>query len=370
MKKWIALVTVLTVLLCGCGGGEPETTAPSQAPETTAPAETTEAPTETTEVPAETTAPPTEAPPVDVNPLTGEALEEVNSNRVIAVMINNHSAALPQCGIGSADIIYEILAEGSTTRLMALFTDVSDAGPIGPVRSLRPYYLNIMRGYGAICTSAGGSSEADNMIYNLDYDRVNGIAGVGSNYFYRDSWRSNNRGYEHSLLITGSDLLDAAAAEGYSTTETEGREYGLTFTAEPLTTGEDANKIVVHFYANGKTTTLTYEEDQGGYVAYQQKAYLMDGNTEENILFENVLVLKTSSAIADGEGHLRVETTGEGSGWYARDGKLIEIKWARDNEEAPFTYTDSEGNPISFGVGKSYIAFIPENDGPVDFLNE
>ena len=369
MKKWIALVTVLTVLLCGCGGGEPETTAPTQIPETTAPAQTTEAPVETTEVPTETTVPPTEAPPVDVNPLTGEELEEVNNNRVVAVMINNHSAALPHCGIGSADIIYEILAEGSTTRLMALFTDLTDVGPIGPVRSLRPYYLNIMRGYGAMCTSAGGSSEADGMIYNLGYDRVNGIAGIGSGYFYRDSWRSSNKGYEHSLFITGPKLLEAAAAEGYSTVETEGREYGLTFTEDEFTAGEDINKIVVHFYANGKTTILGYKEDLGGYLAYQQKAYLLDGNTDENILFENVLVLKTSSAVIDGKGHLRVETTGEGKGWYARDGKLIEIKWSRDNEESPFTYTDLDGNPITFGVGKSYITFIP-SDSPVDFMNE
>ena len=368
MKKWIALVTVLTVLLCGCGGGESETTAPSQAPETTVPAQTAGAPTETTEAPVETTAAPTEAPPVDVNPLTGEALEEVNSNRVIAVMINNSSAALPQCGIGSADIIYEILAEGSTTRLMALFTDVSDAGPIGPVRSLRPYYLNIMRGYGAMCTSAGGSTEADNMIYNLGYDRVNGIAGVGSGYFYRDSWRSSNRGYEHSLFITGENLLKAADAEGCSTAETEGRAYGLTFTEESFTAGEDAGKIVVHFYSNGKTTTLTYEEELGGYQAYQQKAYLLDGNTGENLLFENVLVLESDSSIADGEGHLRVQTTGEGTGWYARDGKVTEIIWARDSEDAPFTYTDTDGSPISFGVGKSYIAFIPSGS-PVDFLN-
>lgn len=366
MKRLTALMLLLSLLLCGCGGGSGETTVPSTVPvDTTAPMETTEAPTET---PTETTEAPTEAPPVDTNPLTGEALEAEYNGRVIGVMINNHSAALPQCGIGSADIIYEILAEGSTTRLMALFTDVSGVGAIGPVRSLRPYYLNVMRGYGAMCTSAGGSSEADGMIYSLGYDRVNGIAGIGSGYFYRDEERMNNRGYEHSLFITGENLLKAAAAEGFDTTETGDRDYGLTFTDEAFTAGEDANKIVVHFYANGKTTTLGYKEDLGGYLAYQQKAYLMDGNTGENLLFENVLVLKTSSAVIDGKGHLRVETTGEGSGWYARDGKMIEIKWSRANEDSPFTYTDADGNPISFGVGRSYITFIP-SDSPVEFEN-
>ena len=362
MKKLTALMLILSLLLCGCGGGSGETTAPATAPSTT-PVETT-APVETTQ-PPETTVP-AETEPAFRNPLTGEPLAAPNQNRIIGVMINNHAAALPQCGIGSADIIYEILAEGNTTRLMALFSDVSDAGPIGPVRSLRPYYLNVMRGYGAMCTSAGGSDEADGMIYNLGYDRVNGIAGTGAGYFYRDEWRMNNKGYEHSLLITGENLLKAAAAEGFETVETAERDYGLTFTDEAFTAGQDVEKIVVHFYSGGKTTTLGYKADLGGYLAYQQNAYLMDGNTEENLVFENVLVLKTSSAVIDGKGHLRVETTGSGSGWYTRDGKMIEIKWSRDNEDSPFTYTDTEGNPITFGMGKSYIAFIP-SDSPVDF---
>lgn len=358
MKKLTAWMLVLSLMLCGCGGGSDETTAPVE----TAPVETTAPAEETTSAP-ETTAP-AETAPVDTNPLTGEALSEVSDGRVFGVMVNNHAAALPQCGIGSADILYEILAEGTVTRFLALFTDPADAGAIGPVRSLRPYFLNIMRGYGAICTAAGASPEADSMVYSLGYDRVNGVAGVGAGYFYRDEWRMNNKGYEHSLFITGEKLLKAAAAEGIDTTDD--RDYGLSFTTDAMTAGDVADKIVVHFYANSKTTTLGYKEDLDGYVAYQQDAYLMDGNTEENLVFENVLVLKTTSEVIDDYGRLRVETTGTGSGWYARDGKMIEIKWSRDNEDSPFTYTDGEGNPISFGVGKSYIAFIPSGSA-VDF---
>lgn len=364
MKKLIALTLALMMVLCGCGGNGSETTVPTTVP-TTAP--TTEATTEpTTEPTAEPTTEPTEAPPVDVNPLTGEELEQVNDNRIIAVMINNQKEALPQCGIGQADIIYEILAEGSTTRLMALFTDTTDAGPIGPVRSLRAYYLNIMRGYDAICTSAGGSSEADGMIYNLGYDRMNGIGGSGAGYFYRDSWRSNNRGYEHSLFITGEDLFNGSAAVGFRTTETEGKTYGLTFTEEPLTAGDSVNEIVVHFRSDGKTTKLTYSPENGFYTAYQQGQDLIDGNTDEAIPFKNVVVLFANSYVMDAEAHLYVQTTGEGTGYYARDGKVVEIKWARADETSSYEYYDLDGNPIDFGVGKSYIAVIPENS-PVDF---
>lgn len=363
MKKLIALTLALMLVLCGCGGDEAETTVPTAESSVAATEATTEPATEPT---AEPTTEPIEAPPVDVNPLTGEELDEVNDNRIIAVMINNQSQALPQCGIGQADIIYEILAEGSTTRLMALFTDTADAGPIGPVRSLRAYYLNIMRGYDAICTSAGGSSEADNMVYSLGYDRVNGIAGSGANYFYRDSWRSENRGYEHSLFITGEDLLEAAVNMGFHT-DAGDRTYGLTFTEEALTKGDDVNQIVVHFRSDGKTTTLTYSAGDGTYTAYQQGQDLIDGNTNEAIRFENVVVLYANSYVMDAKAHLYVQTTGEGTGYYARDGKVVEIKWARADETSDYEYYDMDGNPIDFGVGKSYIAVIPENS-PVDFL--
>lgn len=369
MKKLIALTLALMLTLCACGGGADETTVPSTEP-TTAPstAPTTEAATEpATEPTSEPTTVPTEPAPVDTNPLTGEALEAENDNRIIAVMINNSSAALPQCGIGQADIIYEILAEGSTTRLMALFTDASDAGPIGPVRSLRAYYLNIMRGYDAICTSAGGSDEADNMVYSLGYDRVNGIMGTGSNYFYRDSWRRENRGYEHSLFITGEDLVEAAGAMDFRLTEKDGMDYGLTFTDDAME-GMDVSKVTIHFQSGGKTTELTYDPDLGYYTAYQQGMDLTDGNTGYAIPFENVLVLYAESYVMDSKAHLYVQTTGEGEGYYLRDGKLMEIKWARADETSPYEYYDLEGNPVQFGVGKSYIAVIPENS-PVDLSN-
>lgn len=367
MKKIIALMLALMLVLCGCGGSgaetEPSTTAPV---ETTAPVSTPETtlPTEETTEPATD---PTESAPVDVNPLTGEALDEVNNNRIIAVMINNSKKALPQCGIGQADIIYEILAEGSTTRLMALFTDTTDAGAIGPVRSLRAYYLNIMRGYGAICTSAGGSTEADNMVRNLGYNRINGIAGYGANYFYRDTWRKDNRGYEHSLFITGENLLKAAEACGFETT-TEDKDHGLTFTDEPFTAGDAAEQIVIYFYSGGKTTTMSYSAADGYYTGYQQGYDMVDGNTDALIPFENVLILFADSAVIDGEGHMRVQTTGEGSGYYARDGRMIEIKWERDDDTSDYAYYDTDGNPITFGVGKSYIAIIPKGC-PVETLN-
>ena len=357
MKRIFALMLALCLLLCACASQPAETTVPPTettaptVPETTAPPETTVPP---TTVPTE----PTEPAPIDTNPLTGEALEEITDNRPLAIMINNTSKAVPQCGISKADLMYEIIAEGSVTRFMAFFYDLSDVDVLGPVRSVRPYFVRMAQNYGAFLSSAGGSDEAIDLIKSMGYDYLNGIAGAG-NAFYRDQWRRENRGFEHSLMTTGEKLMKAAEKAGIKTTM-EDRDYGFHFTAEPMTAGEDASELTIWFYKNGKKTTMRYDAETGLYAMSQHGAASVDGNDDSPITFRNVVVLEANTKVKDKKGHLEVQTTGTGTGYYARDGKLVEIKWSRESNSADFVYTDAQGNPISFGVGKTYIAIVPD----------
>ena len=347
MKRMIALILAVSLLLCACGSRPAETTAPTTVPETTVP---------------ETTVPPTteatEPPPVDTNPLTGEALDAVNDSRPVAIMINNLSKAVPQCGISKADILYEIVAEGSVTRFMAIFDDLSDVGVIGPVRSVRPYFYRVAQHYGAILSSAGGSDEAIDLIKKEGYNYLNGIAGAG-NAFYRDQWRRENRGYEHSLMTTGEKLLASAEKHGYDTTM-ENVDYGFHFTAEPMTAGENAAEITVWFYQNGKKTVMNYDESTGLYAMTQHGAASVDGNDDSPICFRNIVVLEANTRIVDKKGHLDTQMTGTGKGYYARDGKIIPITWSRESNADHYVYTDENGEPVSFGIGKTYVAITPD----------
>ena len=354
MKRMFALILAVSLLLCACGSKPAETTTPpTTVPETTVPVTT--APPETT-VPPTTVA--TEPAPVDTNPLTGEALDAVSDSRPYAIMINNTTKAVPQCGISQADMIYEIVAEGSVTRFLAIFDELSDVDVIGPVRSVRPYFYRVAQHYGAILTSAGGSDEADSLIKKEGYNRLDGIAGAGS-AFYRDQWRRENKGFEHSLMTTGEKLAKAAEKAGFKTT-TESTDYGLSFTAETMTAGEAAEQVTIWFYNNGKKTIMNYDESTGLYAMYQHGANSVDGNDKSPITFRNVVVLEADTHVKDKKGHLETQTTGTGEGYYARDGKIIPIKWSRENNSAKYVYTDLEGNPISFGIGKTYVAIVPD----------
>ena len=352
MKRMLALVLALSLLLCGCGSKPAETTAP---PETTVPPTTVPV----TTAPPETTVPPTTEPaPVDTNPLTGEALEAVTDNRPYAIMINNTAKAIPQCGIAEADVIYEIIAEGAVTRFMAIFYDLSDVDVIGPVRSVRPYFYRMAQHYGAILSSAGGSDEAIDLIRKEGYDYLNGIAGAGS-AFYRDEWRKSNKGFEHSLMTTGEKIMKSAEKHGYTTTM-EDVDYGFHFTDEAMTAGESASELTIWFYSNGKKTAMTYDEATGLYAMSQHGVSTVDANDDSAVAFRNVVVLEADTHVKDKKGHLETQTTGTGEGYFARDGKIIPIKWSRESNSAKYVYTDLDGNPISFGIGKTYIAITPD----------
>ncbi len=362
MKRFAAMALALLLTLTACASTPPETTVAPTTTTATVP-ETTIPPTTVppTTVPP-TTVPPTEPPPADYNPLTGEPLDEVNNARPYAIMINNRSKAVPQCGIGQADLLYEILAEGGITRFMAIFQDLEGVDVIGPVRSVRPYFVRMAQNYGAILSSAGGSNDAYKLIRSLKQDYLNGIANAHT-YFYRDKWRRKNKGFEHSLMVTSEKLMQAAADLKMDTTM-EDRDYGFFFDDEALLTGEAAAKITIRFTKNGKKTTMDYNAETGLYAMTQHGKASVDGNDDAPLVFRNVVILQAKTKVLDNAGHLSVQTTGEGDGWFAKDGQIIPIRWSREDNSSNYVYTDLEGNAVPFGVGKSYIAIIRTDRTP------
>jgi hypothetical protein len=128
-KNIVAMLAIALLFLSACGGTAGPTAEPTQqpSPEASVTPEPSAAPTATPE--------PTKAP--YTNPLTGEGMDEdISAKRPWAIMINNLDKALPQCGVSQADIIYEVPAEGGVTRMMAIFSDISDVSPIGSMRSI------------------------------------------------------------------------------------------------------------------------------------------------------------------------------------------------------------------------------------------
>src|SRR5581483_7848643 len=100
------------------------------------------------------------APTTVASPLTGVQVAPALAARpVTGIMIENSDFARPQSGLQDAGVVYEAIAEAGITRFLALYQD-SSPQYIGPVRSLRPYYIDFAAPFQASIVHVGGSPDA------------------------------------------------------------------------------------------------------------------------------------------------------------------------------------------------------------------
>jgi len=376
MKRLLTMLLCAALLLAavGCTSREPvaETPDVTETPATATPVPTPN-PTETpapTEEPVEETPAPTEEPePAYRNAFNGEGMEEPDNTRPFAVMINNLKEAQPQCGVSDADIIYEVLAEGGVTRMMAIFSDITKATHLGSIRSIRPYYIDISLAYGAVTVHAGGSDDAYSRIRSSKIENIDGVRGSYKNTpFARDQQRIYD-GYatEHTLFANGEKLYACAEQLGYALTVGEDYDNGLRFVkdATPADGTDCAGAKIV--FNSGKTTGLTYHEDTGLFTATQHGGSYKDGNTGDAVTFRNVLAIWAPTKVLDSYGRLSVGLTGGGEGYYACGGKYVEITWERDTVQDCFRYYLSDGTELSVSEGKTYVAVLSIGESRIEF---
>ncbi len=339
MKKTLALLLALTMLLIctGCGKHQSDQDE-SQNPDALI-----------TTVPEEKIVP---------NPLTGEPLSNPDSvnNRPVAVMLNNIHYAMPQHGVSDADIIFEYNVEGGITRMMGLFQEIDTKDTIGSVRSARPCFLETAMGMDAIYVHAGGSDEAMNMIYRYDVDDIDeGAFGC----FWRDEKRAEIMDYEHTLMTKGSLIHDYITSSGWRLQHEADYRYPVTFVDDGTPhSGTDATDISVKF-SNYKTGTFTYDPATKLYMIGQYDDAYIDGNTGNQVGVTNLLILRTSVYNSgDSSGHMVIDVCGSDEGVYICGGKAMDIQWHKEDIYDPFTYTTTDGTPLSLGIGKTYVCVV------------
>ena len=370
MKKIIALLLVLSLLLCGCSELIParttvesekqrlaQITAKTQAEAVT----TTEASTvpETQPETIPETEPETEPEPVYFNPLNGEILEEPFNRRIFAVSINNLRDACPHASVGAADLYFEMFVNGSIIRGLAMYSDPRGLPAIGSVRSDRLIFNDLVQHYDAIMVHAGGSNQVLTDCKNRNMDHFNIDAWtIAQTTSFRDKNRLNRGyGWEHVLFAIGDGIVDYAETSGIRMELNPDLDYNFRFTEDGTPAdGVDAENITVTITINSykKDTSMIYSQELGKYVYNQYDKQMNDELTGEPEAFENVLILE-GEFYYDGTYH-RMKMHQGGSGWYACGGKAIPIKWGEFDESSPLWFTTEDGEPLVLGQGNTYIA--------------
>lgn len=356
--KLLTLFLALLLLLSACSGKE------DPPAEETLPAAS---PTPVAEVTAEPSPTPYDGP---VSPLSDLPIGEKWVNRrPVAIMLNNLKEALPQMGQSQADIIYEVPAEGGITRMLGVYQSLDGVGKIGSIRSARPYYLELALGHDAIFIHAGGSEDAYSKIAQWGVAALDGVRGPymsnteNGNLMWRDPERRKSYSLEHTVVTTGDAIIERFA--GYTNLRQEHKEgyvYDMAFTEDGTpVNGSPAAQIEVPF-SNYKTGLFTYDADSGLYLAEEYGKAYIDGNTGEQVGVTNVVVIKTACRnTGDSLGHITVDLSSGGTGYFACGGKVIDLTWSKSYPDGQLHYKDLDGNPITFGVGRTYVCVVPTN---------
>ncbi|MFD3333612.1 DUF3048 domain-containing protein [Streptomyces sp. NPDC058700] len=330
-----ALVCALTAAgLYGCSDSGPPkpTPVPTPSPATTAPAPTTPVPTS----PA----------PSGRSPLTGLPARPAP---VLAVKIDNVTAARPHTGLGAADVVYVEQVEGGVTRLLAVY---SSRLPelAGPVRSARESDIELLGAFGRpVLAYSGAQSALNPLLRSAPLHPVTEATAPGA---FR---RSPDRAAPHNLYLRPERALatDPGARDA--------SDIGFRFGPAPAG-GTRADSETVRFPAARYTFTWS-AADRGWRVAMDGRAARATDTGPLNpstVVVQRVTVRPSDFQDRTGAVSPYTETVGRGTALVLRDGRAHEARWSRPSASSGTTYTTPDGAPLAFAPGQTWVLLAPK----------
>lgn len=279
------------------------------------------------------------------NPLTGETSENEPKGRPLIASYDNVGSAVPQSWTSMADIIYEFPVEGNQTRLQAIFYNEYPEY-LGPIRSARPYFVDLAREYKAIHLAHGWSEDAKHYLYSGVVPYINAMNTDCSFY------RVNDKTAPHNSYIMWSEVKAEIERKGWWDEQQEIRPFTF-LTKDEKNTGTAVNYIE---FDSALHCEFTYDSENNYYVRTINDGHpYIDHETGQPVTVSNVIVQKVYSTILDSEGRLQINMCSGGDALLFTNGVVIEGTWARDSLDSRTVFTDINGNEFKLTVGNSWI---------------
>ena len=305
------------------------------------------------------------------------------ARRPLAIMINNHVDARPQFGLSEADLIYEAVAEGGITRLLA-FYHAQDTEKVGPVRSARIYYEDWAAEFNAWYAHWGSSvmtdddrAHKDDLDYEFtchpdadSYAKINRIGlpsldqmWLGNTAYWRDSARGVSA--EHTGFTSTQRLLNEAPnrypEEGWQNFEPF--QTWLFKDDPPEADRPEGSSFEIYFWEGygGYDVRWEYDLSANEYIRYQGGEKQVDAANDQEVRAKNIIVQFTDqSFFGDKKGHLKYETVGVGKAKVFLDGEVIDAEWQKPTIRGRTRYFDTAtSEEIKFNRGQIWIEIVP-----------
>ncbi len=331
--------------------------------------------------------------------LTGAALTDVslvNAPTYCMQTPNGLDGARPQAGLNEAGVIFEAIAEAGITRFAAIYQNPT-AAVIGPIRSLRTYYLEWDVPFNCTVVHAGGSGDA------LAAISAGGYRDLTEDYQYMYRGTHKDRLW-NNLFTTANYLKKFNADKGYNTSEVHGFER-----MTPTESGENRvaalaqRKLIITEPADGDTSAMNdgvgeiniqfggladfnvnykYDATSNTYLrsyasGSKHEVYscaaedLGEKNPEEvcnlvQMAPAVVIAMVVNERRAADNYHEDIDVIGSGNAYIFQNGTAISGSWQKTSREDQIKFTDGNGEVIKLAPGQTFISAIPDY-GSVDF---
>ena len=355
------------------------------------------APTPTSE-PSESSEPAQESKKSEPEPtifsrLSGEPLaseDEVSAPTFCVQIPNGVDGARPQAGLTEAKVVFEAIAEAGITRFAAIFQN--PPAVVGPIRSLRLYYLNWDVPFDCTVVHAGGADDA------LAAVRSYGTRDLTENYTYMYRSASNyqlNRMW-NNLFITGEYLRSYSISKGYLTSDIKG--FPRYTPAESLKNKIDlqaVERLRIDTPASGDTSALAakvthisfnfgtaptfnpvfdYDAATNSYLrsyatgvahevydcAGQSGEITPETTCDKKQLSPSVVIaMIVQERKASDNYHEDISSIGAGDAYIFQNGDVITGTWEKSSKDSQIIFRDSAGTEVKLAPGQTWISAIP-----------
>lgn len=328
-----------------------------------------------------------EGPQTEVCPLNGNlhtvAQRELwETRRPLGIMVENHTESRPQSGLSSADIVYEVVAEGGITRFLSIFY-CDNPEMVGPVRSARIYFIRLLQGYGnhPLYAHVGGANtpgpaDALGELKEIGWDNYNAVGqfGLGFPYYWRDYDRLPGVATEHTMYTDPSLLWEFAAEEkGLGYEDEDGIAWDEDFRAWEVDDSDpevgDVTSIRMSYweqFAGDYSVDWEYDSEDNSYLRFNGGEPHMDKNTDEQLEVSTVMVAFSDESEAndgyENGTHLLYDLTSGNDAIVFKNGQAIEGTWEKDDFESSMIFYSEDGEEIAIAPGKVWVHILPSGN--------
>lgn len=325
--------------------------------------------------------------------LTGLPLADSSLKTAPAYCIqtpNGMDGARPQAGINQAGVVFEAIAEAGITRFAAIYQNPTSA-IIGPIRSLRIYYLKWDTPFDCTIVHAGGAPDAIQAVSRGGYKDLTenytymyrGTVGTRrwNNLFTTSAYlakMNSDRNYGGSNIkgfarMTPSESLEARvndlAEEKLNIVKPSTGKTGNLVAKTPaiaVNFGGLSNFNVRYNYDLASNTYLRSYASGAAHEIYECPEEDLGEKNPENVCTLKqlapsvVAVMIVSEKRASDNYHEDITAIGSGNAYIFQNGTEISGTWKKESDSDQIKFYDKNGVEIALAPGQTFVEAVPQ----------